>query len=322
MSKPSKQPAAKVLSTYEVIQMFPDEQAAVDYLSKILWPLGPVCPYCQSDRNSPCKGKKHFHQCKDCRKFFTIRVGTIFERSHVPLHKWLLAMYLIVTERKGVSSLQLSKQLGITQKSAWFLEQRIRVAMGNQGVKMLLGFIEVDEVYLGGLEKNKHASKKLNQGRGPVGKTPVFGLRNRINGQVVAKVVESTDAATLQGEINKTVGYGSTIFSDEHASYNGLSDTFRFQHKTVNHSAKQFVDGMATTNSVESVWALLKRGFYGIYHSFSAKHTQLYVDEFTFRLNEGNCKIDTVKRLRSLIQGTKGKRLTYKLLKSGLYYSS
>lgn len=122
MSKP-KQPAAKVLSTYEVIQMFPDEQAAVDYLSKILWPLGPVCPYCQSDRNSPCKSKKHFHQCKDCRKFFTIRVGTIFERSHIPLHKWLLAMYIIVTSRKGVSSLQLSKELGITQKAAWFLEQ-------------------------------------------------------------------------------------------------------------------------------------------------------------------------------------------------------
>lgn len=313
-----KQPQAKVLSAYELMQMFPDEQTAVDYLSAILWPNGPVCPHCGSGQNYPHKSKKFFHRCHGCGKDFSIRVGTIFENSKIPLHKWLYAMYLIVTSRKGVSSLQLSKELGITQKSAWFLEQRIRAACGNQEVKMLFGFIEVDEAYLGGLEKNKHNNKKLKKGRGTVGKTPVFGMRNRLTGRVVAEVVDSTDAATLQGKIKKAVAPGSIIFTDEHASYNGLSASF--VHKSVKHSAKQFVDGLAHTNGIESVWAVLKRGFYGIYHSFSQKHMQLYVDEFAFRLNEGNCKIDTVDRLKSLVQGMKGKRLTYGLLKSGNYY--
>jgi transposase-like protein len=207
----------------------------------------------------------------------------------------------------GISSLQLSKELGITQESAWFLLQRIRAACGNQTKKLLSGIIEVDETYLGGLEKNKHWDKKLHAGRGTVGKTPVFGMRDRA-GQVVAKVVNATDAQTLQGAITSQVVVGSTVCSDEHAGYNGLNGSY--VHKTVRHSAKQWVDGLAHTNSIESVWAVLKRGFYGIFHWFSVKHMQLYVDEFLFRLNEGNCKIDTEDRLSALIRGTKGKRLT------------
>jgi transposase-like protein len=304
-------PKAKVLTLFDLAKMFTDEQAAIDYLAGILWKDGVGCPYCQSKRVSPRKVKND-HRCNDCRKDFTIRTGTIFHRSHIPLYKWLYAMYLLLTERKGVSSLGLSKLLGISQKSAWFLEHRIREACANQVPKFLSGIVEADVAHIGGKEKNKHFKKRLHQGRGAVGKTHVHGMRDR-KGRVVLQIVENEDALTLQGIIKENVLIGSTVCTDEASAYQGLAAA-HYNHQTVNHSAGQYVNGIYHTNSIESVWAVIKRGHYGVYHKMSEPHHFRYMHEFAFRLNEGNCKYDTTDRLEALIRGAVGRRLTWKML--------
>jgi len=298
------------ISTFQLFQMFPDQEAARVYLEARRWPQGPVCPVCQKgDRITVREGG--FYRCNACKEDFTVRTGTIFERSHVPLHKWLYAMYLLVTARKGISSLQLSKEIGITQKSAWFVLGRLREACGAD-LKVLRGIVEVDEAYIGGKESAKHESKRLKRGRGAVGKAAVLGMRER-GGRTVALHVGDVNIATLHRAIHKHIEAGSTIHSDEHAAYQGLGGLF-FQRATVNHGAGEYVRDDVHTNSIESVWAVLKRGLHGVYHHASEKHLRRYVDEFTFRLNEGNVKRHHFERLNDLIAAAARRRITYKEL--------
>ncbi len=294
------------ISTFKLFEMFPDQETARVYLESRLWPNGPRCPVCALGERITAR-KEGFYRCNQCKEDFTVRTGTIFERSHVPLHKWIYAMYLLVTARKGISSMQLAKEIGITQKSAWFVLHRLREACGPK-LEKLRGIIEIDETYVGGKEANKHESKKLKVGGGTNGRTIVLGMRER-GGNTILGTIDEADAFTIRPAIVMHVEAGATIHTDEAPVYKNVPG---FTHETVNHSEGEYARDGVTTNGIESVFAVLKRGIVGVYHQVSPKHLERYVDEFSFRLNEGNVKNHTMTRLDSFIDGTAGKRLTYK----------
>lgn len=287
------------------------EEQARKMIEALRWSNGIICPKCGSDKGayemkskpeSKNKIRDGLYKCKSCRKTFTVTMGTIFEDSHIPLKKWLLAIYLMNASKKGISAHQLHRMLDITYKAAWFMAHRIRYAMTEQPLGQLLGTVEADETYIGG--KNRGGKR----GRGSENKTPVFALVSR-GGELRAGKVQNVTGTMLKGIIRENVTSDSRIMTDQYPAYRGLENDFA-GHETVDHSVGEYVNGNAHTNTLEGWFSLLKRGVNGTFHHVSEQHLDRYVGEFAYRYN--NKKISDSERAKKTVKQVEGKRLVYK----------
>ncbi len=304
---------SKFKSVIDFLDYFKDEETCKVYFETIRFRGGEYCPHCAHSKIMRFKDGKRF-RCAKCRQDFTIKMGTVFGESKVSLRKWFIAIYLLSSAKKGISSIQLAKQVGVTQKTAWFMDHRVREAM-KQNNGQLFGKVEADETYIGGKKKNKHFSKRTKgtQGRSVKTKTPVFGLLQR-QGQVKAEVVENVKMRTLEQKIVEHVKIGTQLYTNTLMSYSHIGKLY--PHEMVNHGAKEYARwGDINSNSIESFWAIFKRGYVGIYHSMSDKHLQRYVDEFTYRFNHRDMEFPVM--FTDIMQNVSdGGTLNYKALKA------
>lgn len=299
-------------SLKQVIHYFKDEATCKAYLAKQRWGDTPSCPHCGNvgayvtNRGFKCKAK-------ECAKKFSVTSGTIFENTKIPLSDWFAAIYLATAHKKGISSLQLSRDLNITQKSAWFILHRVREMLTENAPEMLTGTVEVDETYIGGKHRNKHtkARKLLNEkGTGAINKTPVVAMLQR-DGSIVTIVTLLANGEAIKPFIYKHVAPGTTVITDGFGAYKGLDKTYT--HEVVMHSENEYVrEGNIHTNTLEGFWSQLKRGIIGTFHQVSPKHLHRYCHEFGYKYNTRKA-LDTV-RFEHAIKNVNGKRLTYKKL--------
>jgi transposase-like protein len=296
-------------SLFDLLKTFDSEEICIEYLETLFWNGNPVSPFDPNSKVYKCAGNKY--RCKNTGLYFNIKTNTIFDSTKISMQKWFMAIWLITMHKKGISSLQLAKDIEVTQKTAWFMLQRIRNCYDIENNHTLENKVESDETFVGGAEKNKHANKRTEgtQGRSTKTKSAVHGMVER-GGKLVAKTVKTTSSIYLTPSMIKHIKQGSTLYTDEWVGYKGVDGLY--EHLFVNHSAGEYVKNDAYTNTVEGFWSLLKRGIDGIYHFVSKKHLQKYIDEYVFRYNTRTSS--EVERFEYLLKNLSNKYLPYKLL--------